>query len=60
MLRFIVSLVAFVPFYLLGMLLAPFLPLFAVMREGPSDNGHGVASPLIGACIHAGTGREPY
>lgn len=43
MLHFIFCLVVFVPFYLLGMILAPFLPLFAVMREGPADNGNAVA-----------------
>ena len=39
MTRYIFRLVLFVPVYLLGMLIAPALPLFATMQEGPANNG---------------------
>lgn len=43
MIRYVFSLVAFVIVYLVGMLLAPVLPMFARMRSGPSDNGNATA-----------------
>lgn len=44
MIRFITLLLVFIPFYLFGMLVAPILPLFAVMREGPADNNNKTAT----------------
>lgn len=43
MLRFLLYFAVFVPFYLLCLILSPFLPLFAVMREGPADNNNATA-----------------
>jgi hypothetical protein len=44
MIRFLASLLVFIVFYIVGMLVAPILPLFAVMRDGPSGNGGTTAS----------------
>lgn len=41
MTRYILSLIAYIPFYLLAMLIAPILPLFAELRNGPIDNANG-------------------
>lgn len=40
MIRWLFLAVAYVVFYLVAMLLAPVLPAFAVMREGPADNNN--------------------
>lgn len=44
MVRFALYFFAYAFVYILGMTLAPFLPAFAVMREGPVDNGHRTAT----------------
>lgn len=41
MTRYVILLVAYIPFYLLAMLIAPILPLFAELRNGPIDNANG-------------------
>lgn len=41
MIRFLASLLVFICFYIVGMLVAPILPLFASMRDGPADNSNG-------------------
>ena len=41
MIRYISLLCIYIPFYLLAILLAPLLPLFAEMRDGPIDNNNG-------------------
>ena len=41
MIRYISLLCIYIPFYLLAMLVAPILPLFAEMRNGPIDNNNG-------------------
>lgn len=43
MTRYIHLLIAYVPFYVLAMLLAPVLPLFAEWRDGPADNANATA-----------------
>ena len=43
MLRYLWLLFIYIPFFLIAMLLAIVLPLFAVMRDGPADNGHQTA-----------------
>lgn len=43
MIRYAVCLIAFCLVYLSGLILAPVLPLFAGMREGPADNGNATA-----------------
>lgn len=39
--RYLLLLCIYIPFYLLAMLLAPVLPLFAQLRDGPVDNNNG-------------------
>ena len=48
MFRYILMLCTYIPFYLLAMLLAPVLPLFSELRNGPIDNSnsHGVEPRL--------------
>lgn len=48
MTRYLLLLSIYIPFYLLAMLLAPVLPMFAELRDGPVDNanGQGVAPRL--------------
>lgn len=41
MMRYLLLLCIYIPFYLLAMLLAPVLPLFAQLRDGPVDNNNG-------------------
>jgi len=41
MIRYLLLLCIYIPFYLLAMLLAPVLPLFAELRNGPIDNANG-------------------
>lgn len=41
MIRYILLLCIYIPFYLLAMLLAPLLPAFASLRNGPIDNANG-------------------
>ena len=41
MIRYLFLLCIYIPFYLLAMLLAPVLPLFARLRNGPIDNANG-------------------
>lgn len=43
MFRYLFLLVAYLLFFIVAMLAAPVLPLFAVMRDGPADNGHKTA-----------------
>lgn len=43
MLKYIFLLIVYIPFFIISMLLAPLLVLFAVMRDGPADNGHTTA-----------------
>ena len=43
MLRYLCLLFIYIPFFIIAMLLAILLPMFAVMREGPADNGNRVA-----------------
>lgn len=40
MIRYLFLLCIYIPFYLLAMLLAPVLPLFATLRNGPIDNAN--------------------
>lgn len=40
MIRYLFLLCIYIPFYLLAMLLAPILPLFAELRGGPTDNNN--------------------
>lgn len=40
MFRYLILLAAYLVAFLVAMLVAPVLPLFALMRTGPSDNGH--------------------
>jgi hypothetical protein len=48
MFKYLFLLCVYIPFYLLAMLLAPVLPLFAELRNGPIDNnsGYGVEPRL--------------
>lgn len=39
MFRYLISLLAYLLFFILSMLVAPFLPFFALMRDGPANNG---------------------
>ena len=41
MIRYLSLLCIYIPFYLLSMLVAPLLPLFAELRNGPIDNNNG-------------------
>ncbi len=41
MLRYILLLAIYIPVFIVAMLIAPVLPLFAVMRDGPIDNNNG-------------------
>ena len=41
MIRYLLLLCIYIPFYLLAMLVAPILPLFAELRNGPIDNNNG-------------------
>ena len=41
MIRYLLLLCIYIPFYLLAMLVAPVLPLFAELRNGPIDNNNG-------------------
>jgi hypothetical protein len=41
MIKYIFLLFCYIPFYLLGLLLAPILPFFREMRDGPINNGNG-------------------
>lgn len=41
MIRYLFLFCIYIPFYLLAMLLAPVLPLFARLRNGPIDNANG-------------------
>lgn len=43
MVRYLCLLFVYIPFFIFSMLIAPLLPLFAVMRSGPSDNSHTTA-----------------
>lgn len=40
MFRYLISLFAYLLFFILSMLVAPVLPLFASMRDGPADNAN--------------------
>lgn len=42
MIQYTSLLCIYIPFYLLAMVLAPVLPIFAVFRKGPIDNNHGI------------------
>lgn len=39
--KYLLLLCIYIPFYLLAMLIAPILPLFAELRNGPIDNNNG-------------------
>lgn len=41
MIRYLALLVCYLAFFVVAMLAAPFLPMFAVMRDGPVNNGGG-------------------
>lgn len=41
MIRYLFLLCIYIPFYLLAMLVAPVLPLFSELRNGPIDNSNG-------------------
>lgn len=43
MFRYLTLLVAYLLFFIVAMLAAPILPLFASMRDGPADNGNKTA-----------------
>ena len=41
MIRYLLTLAIYIAFYLLSLLIAPLLPAFAHMRDGPINNGNG-------------------
>ena len=52
MIRYLLLLCAYIPFYLLAMLLAPVLPLFAELRNGPIDNANAEGiEPRLPVCL---------
>ena len=40
MFRYLILLLAYLVFFIVAMLVAPLLPLFATMRDGPADNAN--------------------
>lgn len=52
MLRYIVSLALYFVMLVVAILLAPLLPAFAVMRDGPADNGNKTeVGPRLPSCL---------
>ena len=50
MIKYLLLLCIYMPFYLLAMLVAPVLPLFAELRNGPIDNTIPVVAVVGVAC----------
>lgn len=54
MIKYLLLLCIYIPFYLLAMLVAPILPMFAELRNGPIDNTIPVVAVGVACCVSYG------